>query len=497
MPNKKLLRDVSLATSIAGAADTFLPNYVSPVFSHFAGANNPITSSLGGVTAAEALELSAAAPVLGEAALAAGTLGALASGQFAVPQPEHEYVRAKLAKPKTVAPSSKEKPIQRSSNHKGDGPKKPAQKALQPPPKPKQAPMKKKASVRVQGSTTGTGLTAITAPLATSVQGGGFGQTMSMDFQRNTDITGSRGNSNLGVRVRGTDSCSATFNISIAGTSAGSTDKAIGSGGSLAYNKNLGPVEISNRLATLCQLYQYYAFREIDFTFIPNLGPNYTSGSFQAGNALVIAFVQNVETATNALNSYVKIRAVNPSMVTPSWSPAVFKYRFSGSRVWECDQTNETDTEQTYQGMIAAAWNGSVVTGAAGLTVAGTLDVRYVVDLYCPVNTGGNVPMKVFTGLSEDDYKALRKLLSNRMLPEKKDELDYRSFALRPQKERKEIKRIEEKSVLSPEEDYHVIPEFSLSESDIAKIVHALSNPELNPMMVKPGPVQLTVVSKK
>lgn len=138
------------------------------------------------------------------------------------------------------------------------------------------------------------------------------------------------------------------------------------------------PGNIDPRLYQICKCFQFYAFRNLTFTYVPTVGTN-------RSNSVAIGISQDPEEYLQIPTpTQQQILEFNTSTTTPAWQTASLSYAHPGTKTWF---TNYTGTEpgpvaQFYQAQIAAAFN--TITPAGQERATGTFFVTYVIDLYEP-----------------------------------------------------------------------------------------------------------------
>jgi len=178
------------------------------------------------------------------------------------------------------------------------------------------------------------------------------------------------------VRVCGTD----LLSVPIQGPPTSSPASAGAFGGS--YFTNLGPGDISPRLENLEELFQFYAFRELQLIFAPDV-PTTTSGSVALG------FIQDASDSadtTLADPTQQEVLEFTPSFKTNIYQPASFIYRHTGTKLWRTDAQGSSEAEPVEQCSIVGSFSSFLSTPA----ILGTMWVSYVLDFYKPSPVHGN-----------------------------------------------------------------------------------------------------------
>lgn len=183
--------------------------------------------------------------------------------------------------------------------------------------------------------------------------------------QANTDITGN-GGARDGSRIEFADMCSVVVN------SDGITlTKGLLSGGTNIGGIQCGPTLVSPRLAAMTALYSYYAFRELELTYIPLVGSSSTGDI-----ALAIDMGLN-QTGPDLTTGITQTKVLEHAVTgaTNVWKPMTLVYRFSGSKLWYTSSVNQTGPT-FYQFILWGSFGGTVATATLGnLYFKGVCDV--------------------------------------------------------------------------------------------------------------------------
>lgn len=146
--------------------------------------------------------------------------------------------------------------------------------------------------------------------------------------------------------------------------------------------RGIAPMSVDPRMMQLADAYQYYAFRFLRFTYIPETG---TSGNISRCS-LCLGISQDAQEFVDLpAPSMVQMAEQNQSIMTPVWCPTTLSYTHDGTRVWRTDPSGEGTIDEVVQcllgGVLSAAADG-LEPGDQG--VIGQLYVEYVCDLYEP-----------------------------------------------------------------------------------------------------------------
>jgi len=175
------------------------------------------------------------------------------------------------------------------------------------------------------------------------------------------------------IRLVGSSLFSSTVRTTVSGTSFlfGSTPYV-----------NVGPFEIDPRMSALAAVFQYYAIRQVRFTFVPTNSSG--TGSFTVSNVgnntLAFGILDNVDLRTE-VTTVSQILDMDPSMMIQSTGTQALYYSHNGTKVWAVDPTLTADDADKYQfSLFGLSQFGS---GSAAQNY-GSIYVNYVIDLYQP-----------------------------------------------------------------------------------------------------------------
>jgi hypothetical protein len=208
---------------------------------------------------------------------------------------------------------------------------------------------------RINMSGTGKVISAPASIGFTSINNG-------MDFKISGNPAPSDYSVDRGIRIAG--SCLFAPQVATGGTLPGALN-----GGFTTLN--LTPKLIDSRLASFEQCFEYYAIRMLRFTYVTQV-PSSTQGALFA--AINSDYSSN---AANTLNPSV-IMQFNPSMMVPIWGTNSMVYKHTGSKVWECYASTESNDSRIQVAIHA------ILAGGTISTQYGYFTVDFVVDLYEP-----------------------------------------------------------------------------------------------------------------
>jgi hypothetical protein len=148
----------------------------------------------------------------------------------------------------------------------------------------------------------------------------------------------------------------------------------------------VSPTQLCTKLQSFAQIFERYAFREVDFCFVTNSN---TSRNGQLSAAYINdldQFTSVIGPATGPMTVY-QTMDYNPSCMAPVWSNMCVKMKFDGTRTWSTNLAGIYQpanllpdcSEADYQGVILVA--GNVTVDATQSNIA-TLMVRGTIDFY-------------------------------------------------------------------------------------------------------------------
>jgi len=154
---------------------------------------------------------------------------------------------------------------------------------------------------------------------------------------------------------------------------AGSVTAAAGFGGTATYNQTLSPSSLDPRLSNIEKIFQFYAMREVRFTYVPAVG---ATSAVQAafGIAQDEQFATAIPTPTQS-----QVLELNTSILVPAWQVATMTYTHRGTKLWECYNSSSEENDSKFQALIYA-----VLLGASTSVTYGQFYVEYIVDFYEP-----------------------------------------------------------------------------------------------------------------
>jgi len=216
-----------------------------------------------------------------------------------------------------------------------------------------------KASSRLPASQQGASGGAVAAPATRSMVVPSFYVRAAGSAQRLTDQSGSKGTENS-LRVVGSDQ---VLTIS---TGADASKVINGS----AYSISISPVRLGARLQGMSKCYQWYAIREIRFTYVPSCGTS-TPG------LIALGYTQNYDTQLDAvIDTTGEVMQLSPALMGPVWNPLSFTMKFAGTKLWTTSAISAAPRDWI-QGLLYG-----VGTGTAPSTSYGVICMQYVIDLY-------------------------------------------------------------------------------------------------------------------
>lgn len=236
---------------------------------------------------------------------------------------------------------------------------------------------------------------------------------MSSDAQRGTDAGDC-----ASVRIVGTD-----IALPSLGCNTTATNCVIQAGGFSTVNTQaFGPNVISVRLGRLAGMYCWYAFRKIEFTFLPLVGPA-DPGSTTSQSAAALAAVAVTQNSQAELSdfptTFQQVAEIDPSVVFTAWEGGSVCYRFNGTRLWSTSTGNSSLLlDQTDQLAISGRWFNTPPTTTPLKTHA--IHVSFVLDLYRPQEPSAYPSLSELRGLPSETRAKLRELLDRSDEPDEK-----------------------------------------------------------------------------
>jgi len=237
---------------------------------------------------------------------------------------------------------------------------------------------KQKDIVSSGGSGIMRGPTLQNAPLARAFMLNQRGWKMSNSAQRGTDA----GDCDS-LRVEGTD----ISGVSVMASSGLQTNLTTPGTTTVAASVWFGPNGISSRLARQTGNYSWYAFRELEFTLVPLVGPaDQATATTQSGAAVgAFAITQEVlAETTDYPSTFTSIMEINPSVAYTAWEGGKVLYKYNGTRLWCTSNGNGSSivpADQVYQVALSGRWYNAPSIGG-NIYRTHIVHVRYVVDLY-------------------------------------------------------------------------------------------------------------------
>lgn len=193
--------------------------------------------------------------------------------------------------------------------------------------------------------------------------------------------------------------------------------------------RGVHPMSVDPRMMQLADTYQYYAFRALRFTYIPETG---TSGPVTQVNLALGISQDSQEFVDLPTPSLTQMLEQNQSILTPVWCTTTISYTHDGTRVWRTDPTGEGTIDSTVQCLLGGVLSNTATVGVNEGKL-GELYVEYVCDLYepQPVEGAGNFTVALPYTLDGTSYfpSAYQIYIQNGLgYP-----TDYNQFILPPQ----------------------------------------------------------------
>jgi hypothetical protein len=141
----------------------------------------------------------------------------------------------------------------------------------------------------------------------------------------------------------------------------------------------VSPATISARLVQIEEVYGFYAFRDLTFTYVPYVGTS-TAGAF--GFAYDMAY----DVSQPALTTGIALDAVlqhEEAIAAPVWERSSVSFRFTGSKLWSTTANVTVDVPTDfYQGVLwGCGSNVAASTNYGRLLVNGTVDFYKAIEI--------------------------------------------------------------------------------------------------------------------
>jgi len=156
----------------------------------------------------------------------------------------------------------------------------------------------------------------------------------------------------------------------------------INSVGQTFYYVPIVPQNVDPRLAEITATFQFYAFRAIDFIYVPAVGT-------QTPTQLVLSVSQDAEEYLQIPSPFqTQALEMNTAMFTPAWQTNSMRYEHPGTKTWKTNLDEAGAIGDFYQGQLVGVLSQSVSDLPVGSPVVryplGKVYVKYVIDLYEP-----------------------------------------------------------------------------------------------------------------
>jgi len=143
--------------------------------------------------------------------------------------------------------------------------------------------------------------------------------------------------------------------------------------------RGVSPMSVDPRMMQLAVTYQFYAFRALRFTYIPETG---TSGPVTQVNLALGISQDSQEFIDLPTPSLTQMLEQNQSILTPVWCTTTISYSHDGTRVWRTDPAGEGTIDSVVQCLIGGVLSNTSTVDTQGKL--GELYVEYICDLYEP-----------------------------------------------------------------------------------------------------------------
>jgi len=158
----------------------------------------------------------------------------------------------------------------------------------------------------------------------------------------------------------------------------GSSDPAAGFGGAATYYAAITPKEISDRLANIEKIYQWYAIRALRIFYAP------ASGSTSVAQ-IALGYLSNYQVSTDSglsAPTQTQVLEMSPAALFPAWQPAQMDVLHRGTKLFSCEYVSTVPSIEQFQGVLACT-----IMNPNSETTYGQLWFEFVVDFYqpCPI----------------------------------------------------------------------------------------------------------------
>jgi len=182
-----------------------------------------------------------------------------------------------------------------------------------------------------------------------------------------------------GIRVSGSGLAAFTarsFPTVVDGSVPGFFDRVTGI---FSFYIPITPRNVDARLNQIADTYQYYAFRKLTMSYIPNCG------SSQSGTYAYAMSQDSDQPYELRGPTQPNILQFNWSTMAPAWQPTSLTMKHTGSKLWDTNSASATqvgDVTKYFQGVFVSAYDATVQTGDRSET--GNFHFTYVIDFYQP-----------------------------------------------------------------------------------------------------------------
>jgi len=156
------------------------------------------------------------------------------------------------------------------------------------------------------------------------------------------------------------------YSVSVATGSGSAID--LFPGTSSGTDAELSPNNISARLASITEVYQYYAFRDLIITYIPAVATS-TPG------LLAFGVYQDIDNLT-ITPTYQQVMEMTPAMSCAVWGTSSMRYVHKGTKLWETTGNFSAPSDQFIQALLfGVGFNTAVSTTYGKIHICGIMDV--------------------------------------------------------------------------------------------------------------------------
>lgn len=185
-----------------------------------------------------------------------------------------------------------------------------------------------------------------------------------------------------GIRISGSGLANFTI-TNVARNLAGLLDTAVPTAVASQFYIPVVPGNVDPRLYQIAKTFQFYAFRTLEFVYVPAVGTNVVNNVAWGISQDAEEFLQ-IPTPSQQ-----QVLEFNYAATTPAWQTSTLRYEHPGTKTWTTNYLGDEPgpVSQFYQAQISAVFSAPYTpTGPTAPTTltTGTVFVKYVIDLYEP-----------------------------------------------------------------------------------------------------------------